>query len=303
MEIKEKIMDKLTFVTHNGVCHADEVVAFVLALLLGADKVSRVVERTRDPGKLAAALADPSRMVIDVGGVYDPSRLAFDHHQDGSPVRPDGKPYSAAGLVLKWLKDSGQIPADMADALDADIVRGVDAHDNGERVSQMTLSNLIAGFLPAGPATADDFDNAFYASVEFVKPIIERWVATWNQRAAQVAAADKALAATPAGLPYVVLPAYNLQAGDRLAVMAPEWVKYFVYTDPKGTWMCQQIPDAPKSAKGRKPLPEAWANLRDDKFQEVTGVKDAVFCHKFRFLCGAGSMAAACHLAQMAADA
>jgi uncharacterized UPF0160 family protein len=133
--------------------------------------------------------------------------------------------------------------------------------------------------------------------------ILDRWVDLWQLRSSEIAAVDKALVETPAGLPYVVLPGYNLQAGDRLAVTAPSWIKYYVYTDPKGTWMCQQIPDAPRSTKGRKPLPEAWACLRDGDFQAATGVPDAVFCHKFRFLCGAGSMAGACCLAQMAADA
>lgn len=55
--------------------------------------------RTRDPAKL-----DESDIVLDVGGVYDPSKHRYDHHQRGfeEVFSPNHKTkLSSAGLVYK----------------------------------------------------------------------------------------------------------------------------------------------------------------------------------------------------------
>ena len=47
-------------------------------------------------------------------------------------------------------------------------------------------------------------------------------------------------------------------------------------------------------------LPEAWAGLSGDELREVTGVPDAVFCHKGRFIAVAESGEGALDLADAA---
>lgn len=63
------------------------------------------VARTRDESKLAKC-----GILVDVGGIYDPGRMKFDHHQkefnEKFPiVLPNGDPpctkMSSAGLVFK----------------------------------------------------------------------------------------------------------------------------------------------------------------------------------------------------------
>ena len=65
------------------------------------------VRRTRDPGLLSAC-----SVVVDVGGVHDPSRQLFDHHQRGfEQVFGFGfeTKLSSAGLIYKWVKTTGSL--------------------------------------------------------------------------------------------------------------------------------------------------------------------------------------------------
>ena len=50
----------------------------------------------------------------------------------------------------------------------------------------------------------------------------------------------------------------------------------------------------------RMKLPAAWAGLRDEELAKVTGVPDAVFCHRALFLAVAKSKEGALALAKLA---
>lgn len=65
-------------VVHNGKCHRDEVLAVGLAIVLGIIDVRTPVYR-REPSQ--EELEDPTILVLDVGGIHDPARNDFDHHQ------------------------------------------------------------------------------------------------------------------------------------------------------------------------------------------------------------------------------
>jgi uncharacterized UPF0160 family protein len=69
---------EITIVTHNGIFHADEVLG-VISLKKKLDKynIKSKLIRTRDP-----KVIESSDIAIDVGGIYDPDNLRFDHHQD-----------------------------------------------------------------------------------------------------------------------------------------------------------------------------------------------------------------------------
>ena len=61
--------------THNGQFHCDEALACYMLKLLPEFKHCKIV-RTRDPSVLATC-----DVVVDVGAVYDPAKMRFDHHQ------------------------------------------------------------------------------------------------------------------------------------------------------------------------------------------------------------------------------
>src|ERR1700734_1371338 len=85
--------------THDGTFHADEVTACALLLLFNLIDADKIV-RTRD-----LEVLETCEYVCDVGGLYDPARKLFDHHQkdyEGS--------LSSAGMVLLHLKVLGLLP-------------------------------------------------------------------------------------------------------------------------------------------------------------------------------------------------
>ncbi|KAF5400556.1 Metal-dependent protein hydrolase [Paragonimus heterotremus] len=87
--------------THDGCFHCDEVFAVFLLRQLPEFKDFAVI-RTRDPDELASC-----DILVDVGGVYDPKTLRFDHHQKGFNVtwssffglKSWNVKFSSAGLV------------------------------------------------------------------------------------------------------------------------------------------------------------------------------------------------------------
>jgi uncharacterized UPF0160 family protein len=117
-----------TIVTHSGRFHADESLAVALLRRLPQFREHKVV-RTRDP-----ALVASGDVVVDVGGVYDPTRGRFDHHQASFQDTFDCEHHnstrlSSAGLIYKhygqdvirqYLQHHRTKPADSDDVDDED---------------------------------------------------------------------------------------------------------------------------------------------------------------------------------------
>lgn len=90
------VPDRLMIGTHDGMFHCDEVAAIAILKML-PQFATAVVVRTRNPDLLAKC-----HVVVDVGGVFDPARLRFDHHQRGFHQSLDGSTkLSSAGLVFR----------------------------------------------------------------------------------------------------------------------------------------------------------------------------------------------------------
>jgi uncharacterized UPF0160 family protein len=87
--------------THNGSFHCDEAMACGLLRQLPQYHNAAVL-RTRDPKQI-----DACDIVVDVGAVYDPEKLRYDHHQGSfhgtmtTPRKSYHTRLSSAGLVYK----------------------------------------------------------------------------------------------------------------------------------------------------------------------------------------------------------
>jgi len=77
---------------HDGSFHADEVTACALLLLFDLIHKDKIF-RTREEDILAKC-----EYVCDVGGIYDPKKKRFDHHQSDYVGE-----LSSAGMVLQYL--------------------------------------------------------------------------------------------------------------------------------------------------------------------------------------------------------
>jgi uncharacterized UPF0160 family protein len=303
-------------VTHSGRFHCDEVFAYAalrLALGLGAPGQDHDLLRTREPELIAAA-----DIVWDVGTVFDPATGRFDHHQRGAPLRPDGTPFSAAGLIWQVYGEravaallapagAGHFAAAIAAELDASVLRRIDELDNGVSAAgpvvddALGLGRLVGDFNPtwdSAEATGPGFgDAAFLEAAALAEGVLRRRVEALRARmaaeamvlAAHAAGADPRILVLDRGMPW------------KNAVFAHDLpVIFTVSPAANGNWMVDAMPPEPGSFGQRLPLPETWAGLEGPALATASGVEDAVFVHVRRFVGAAASRRGAIEMAQRA---
>lgn len=236
--------------------------------------------------------------MVDVGGVYDPSSLLFDHHQGGfKEARLDGTPYASAGLVLRWLVEEGMVVKEVANILDEQVIAGADARDNGVEGAKAPISEVISLFNPTwveeGIVKEDD---AFRVAVETAKAVIDRHVKRISGELLarrvihEEAVKEDGLLILPRFLPW------------QEAVIEEHLRVLFVIHPSKtpGQWIVQGVPVEKGSFKTRKSFSASWAGLTDEALAKESGVGDAVFCHKGLWLVVAGSKEGAIAMAKKA---
>jgi len=295
--------------THSGSFHCDDAFAYAtlrLALGLTTPGTDHTLTRTRDP-----ALIEAADIVWDVGTIHDPARSRFDHHQRNAPTRPDtGLAYSAAGLVWQIHGQaavtaalptaSPAMAARIAAAMDDEILRRIDAIDNGDAppTDSLGLSAIVEDCNPTwdsglvGNEPAED--AAFIRAADLMAGFITRRA---NRIRARLEAANLVLAAHTSGPDprLLVLDRKMPWQGPVFADDLP--VLYAIYPVPGGNWIIDAMPPEPGSFAQRLPLPASWAGLQGAALAEITGIPDAVFVHTRRFVAAAGSRDGALALA------
>lgn len=302
-----------SIVTHDGVFHADEVMAIaIIAFVLRNNDL--LIARSRDPEVIARATLN----VVDVGATYDVNKwpLRLDHHQwqprKGEGLRENGVALASAGLAWKHygkLTIAGSFPNASTfqtnkvwEAIDRKVMQGIDASDTGtmprsEGPSVCSISSIISSF---NPADGVEPEIEFLEAIQFAKETLIRFIAM--EIRAVLAYEPIYCQALACEEPVLVLESGgNWQEAVIDSNAGKEkGIDFVVYQDPRGQWMCQCVPPSLGSFDKRRPLPESWAALRDKAFQAVTGVQDAIFCHSGRFICGAESKEGALRLAAYA---
>ena len=74
---------------------------------------------------------------------------------------------------------------------------------------------------------------------------------------------------------------------------------FVIYPD-SNNYVIQTIRRKDGTCGERKPLPLSWAGKREEELSEITGVKDAVFCHAHRFIASAKSQEGIWKMAELA---
>lgn len=289
-------------ITHDGAFHADDIFA-AAALSIMLEREGEIVEiiRTRDEDVIKTG-----DYVFDVGGIHDESRDLFDHHQiGGAGKRPNGIEYAAFGLVWKKFGKSIAGSIKVADLIDKKLCCPIDAWDNGfdivenkYEVAPYYIQNIFFAMHPTWKEEDLDLDEMFMRCVEMSKVVLEREII---QTQATVEAEE------------AVLSAYNSSKDKRIIVLEKNYpFEYFLYKLPEplfavyprkmGSWGVKAIRNDPKNFINRKNLPKLWAGLSGEDFVNVSGVPDALFCHRALFLAGAESKEGAIKLAEIAVE-
>jgi len=275
---------KKILVTHNNTFHADDV--FATAILSIALDGNIKVTRTRDE-----KLIESADIVYDVGGVYDASKNRFDHHQTGGAgTRNNGIPYAACGLV--WMHYGEQVcgSKEIADRIDSKLIQAVDANDNGinlfevkGEVSPYTIQDLFYVFRPSWKE-AEEYDKPFMRMVDIAILTLKREI---------ILARDRMEAEG------IIKSAYDKAPDKRVIVLGGNYpwqetiLKYkeplYVVSVKETGWRAEAVRNERNSFSTRKPFPASWAGLREKDLAIITGVPDAVFCHRGLFLAVAKS--------------
>ncbi|HEU0085915.1 MAG TPA: MYG1 family protein [Candidatus Paceibacterota bacterium] len=287
-------------VTHDGSFHSDDIFATAtLSLLFEMRGENFELTRTRDE-----VLINGADYVYDVGGVYDEEKNHFDHHQKGGAgKRENGIEYASFGLV--WKKFGAEVAGSqlIADIIDERLASPIDAHDNGQDlveskfdVSPYIVQNIFGAMMPTWKEEDKTYDEMFTKCIPLAKEILRR----------EITIAKDALDAEE-----IVKNIYKNTKDKRIIELDKRYPYEYVLKDlseplfviyPRtdGLFGVKAIRESSTSFKNRKDFPSAWAGKRDAELADITGVPDAVFCHRALFLAVAGSAVGARRLAELA---
>jgi len=306
MEINNKKL-----ITHNGSFHADDIFACATLILYleknnndfsaqGGPASGWEVIRTRDE-----EIIKTGDYVFDVGGIYDADKNRFDHHQiGGAGKRENGIEYSSFGLVWKKFGEKIITSEKAKMIIDRHLVAPIDASDNGfdlveskHKIFPYLIQDFFRVMRPTWRETDEKIDQMFLKSVEIAKEILTR----------EIAYAQDAIIADEA-----IFSIYKNTEDKRIIVLDKNYAKkeilekltetlYVVYPrETSNSWGVEAIRKDFKSFENRKNLPKSWAGLKDEALQKVSGVGDAIFCHKALFMAVAKSKEGAIKLAELA---
>jgi uncharacterized UPF0160 family protein len=313
--------------THSGNFHVDETMGYVIlhyALAPHGDLRARVLAdqpgdrlafvRTRSPERITSA-----DIVFDVGGVYEPARGQYDHHMKDKPLRADGTPYSAAGLLWKdygmaAIRNILKTPVDDAmlapiwQAIDTSLILPIDQDDNGVvKMGKLSLADIVSACSPAwdtaelhGPQEARAREAQGFADAAVV--VASHLVNSVDRVRASQKAASRVLAAYETAEDKRILVMETGMPTEKVIFEHDLPVVYVVSPAGSEQWNVKAVPPTRGDFGQRVSLPEAWRGLERAALANVSGVPDAVFAHPARFICGAASRDGAIKMACLALE-
>ena len=282
-----KTMKINKLVTHDGSFHADDIFACAtLCLVLEKEGVKFEITRARNE-----EIIKNGDYVFDVGGVYDAETNRFDHHQKGGAgKRENSIEYSSFGLVWKkfGLKLTGS--EEITELIDEHLVAPVDAFDNGfdlvenkYDISPYFIQHFFISMRPTWAEKDISNDKMFLKSVEIAKEILSREI---------MQAKDTFLAKER------IISIYQNATEKRIIILDES----YPYENILNNFSEPLFVVYPKTFKSRKDFPSLWGGLQNEELQKISGVQDAVFCHKGLFMAVAKSKEGAIKLAQIAVE-
>ncbi|XP_052724291.1 uncharacterized protein LOC108346683 isoform X2 [Vigna angularis] len=302
--------------THNGSFHCDEALGCFMIRLTHKFNNAEIV-RTRDPQVLEGLDA-----VLDVGGVYDPARDRYDHHQKGfEEVFGHGfsTKLSSAGLVYKHFGKEIIAKELKVDDVQQDVhhiylavyksfMEAIDAIDNGinrydtdlppKYLNNTHLSSRVGRLnldWTDPDQSAEKENEAFQramalAGSEFLDSVrfhVKSWLPARSIVMENIAARQTV---DPSGEILVLtkfcpwkLHLFELEG--ELKIDPP--IKYVLYQDERSKqWRVQSVAVSPDSFDSRKALPSQWRGLRDEELSKEAGIPGCVFVHMSGFIGG-----------------
>ena len=275
--------EKLIIGTHNGIFHADEVVAIaILNLLYNGYKDIHVI-RSRD----LKLLRNKCNILVDIGGGN------FDHHQKGgNGQRENGIKYASSGLVWREFgkqlihKLDSSVGSEDIDRIwnitDNMLIQEVDMEDNGQGLNVHPF-NYITNFLPKWNEENKDYDKNFEECLAITSSILENEIRkTISDILSEKYMNEKLenLSGNILEIPGQTFPWLSLvtNANEEGAD-----IDFVIFKYPAGGYAVQCVPKSYNDKFSQRiPFPEEWAGEKEN-LPEISGLKSATFCHNGRF--------------------
>lgn len=264
--------DQIRVVTHDGIFHADELLACAaLSIAYGRDNV--VIVRSRHSKVLEVATNDKDMWVIDVGNSYDPKMLNFDHHmRDFDVTNSFGNKLSSFGMIVEEL-----LRRDFFTEVKESLLKfsnKVDMLDNGvQKAEDLSFLSVLNSY-------SDNEVINFYAALEVAMTYLRSLINQWKEEVTINERLEKAIQIRRNG---IVASEEFIPVDERLNAL--EDVKLVVYKSKAGTFNIQSVNvGETKDFSVRCPSPEAWRGLRDDELIRASGGLPLTFCHVGGFL-------------------
>lgn len=300
--------------THSGMFHCDEVLACFMLKCLPEYKSAEIV-RTRDEPELTTC-----DIIVDVGGVYDPARHRYDHHQRSfqetihslNPEKPWTIKLSSAGLVyyhfgqrvlqnILGIEDKQLLENVYWKGYES-FVREVDAVDNGipqfdgEPLYHVStgLSARVSRLNPEWNSSGLNETEQFFKAMSLVgdeftdrmRRLAKVW---WPAKEIVLKALESRFQVHSSGQ-IITLETFcpwkdhffELESEMGLS----ETPIKFVLFNSTDSWRVQSVSVTPTSFVLRQPLNEAWQGMREEELCKVSGVDGCIFVHASGFIGG-----------------
>ncbi len=283
-------MEIIKIATHSGFYHADELFA-VATLKVIFEKENKQVEiiRTRDKD-----LAFTCDYCIDVGREYNVSKNRYDHHQvDESLTRENGIPYAAFGLIWKHFGDRLVSSKDIFNVIEQKIVQPIDAMDNAVTLSTKNFEGIneynIASAIYALSQYhgASKLNESFFDCLSICEQIL---VGEINQAEDKQKSKQIVLEAIKDQREPKILILDNYHSWKEIVLSYPN-ILFVLYPDVNtSNWYLQPARNSKEDfGDYRINFPNTWLGKEHQELALISGVEDAVFCHKSGYLAVAKS--------------
>jgi len=162
-------------------------------------------------------------------------------------------------------------------------------------LSVMNITTIISGYNPlwysVEPET-ESFNEAVELSSVILKNTIRKRLSVLKSKEIVMKAYENRT------LPEVLVLDTFCPWGEALKDIDKDLEILFVVYPRKDSYAMQTVRG--EEGKDRKYLPRSWAGKNNEDLAEITGVKDAVFCHTGRFIAVAQSYEGIMELCQLA---
>ncbi|CAL1262879.1 unnamed protein product [Larinioides sclopetarius] len=311
---------KVKIGTHNGTFHCDEVLACSMLKHAKSEYSNAEIVRSRNMDIL-----NDCDIVVDVGGVYEPSCHRYDHHQRSftHTMNTLNKEYpwtiklSSAGLVYfhfghEIIANILKLPADSEEVkilykkIYENFVQEIDALDNGiEPCDEVTnhkyqintnLGIRVRLLNPAWNEVNPDETKCFEKACKLVEQeFLDRvtfYGKIWLPARDIVKTAIQNRFSVHSSGEIIEFATggcpwkeHLFELEESLKVEKP--IKFVIYADPVNkAWRVQCVSLSPFSFENRLSLRKEWCGLRDEELSKQSGIDGCVFVHSSGFIGG-----------------